>query len=114
MGIKINSPEQKIKELSGGNQQKVVVSKWLRQDMDLIIYDEPTKGIDIAAKEDIFRTVEDFTAQGAGVIFISSDLEEVLRVSDKIIVMRDGEAVCELENKGITVQDIMNKIFDVA
>ncbi len=113
LGIKINNTAQKMKELSGGNQQKVVVSKWLGQDMDLIIYDEPTKGIDIAAKEDIFHTVEEFSKQGIGVVFISSDLDEVLRVSDKIIVIRDGSVVCEMENKGISVQDIMNKIFDV-
>lgn len=113
LGIKINSVTQKVKELSGGNQQKVVVSKWLGQDMDLIIYDEPTKGIDIAAKEDIFRTIQDFSSQGIGVIFISSDLEEVIRVSDRIIVIRDGMAVCEMENRDLTVQDIMNKIFNV-
>ena len=113
LGIKISSVAQKVKELSGGNQQKVVVSKWLGQDMDLIIYDEPTKGIDIAAKEDIFRTIQDFSSQGIGVIFISSDLEEVIRVSDRIIVIRDGMAVCEMENRDLTVQDIMNKIFNV-
>ena len=113
LGIKINSVTQKVKDLSGGNQQKVVVSKWLGQDMDLIIYDEPTKGIDIAAKEDIFRTIQDFSSQGIGVIFISSDLEEVIRVSDRIIVIRDGMAVCEMENRDLTVQDIMNKIFNV-
>lgn len=113
LGIKVNSVNQKVKELSGGNQQKVVVSKWLGQDMDLIIYDEPTKGIDIAAKEDIFRTIQDFSSQGIGVIFISSDLEEVIRVSDRIIVIRDGTAVCEMKNKDLTVQDIMNKIFNV-
>lgn len=113
LGIKISSPTQKVKELSGGNQQKIVVSKWLGQNMDLIIYDEPTKGIDIAAKEDIFHTVEEFSTKGAGVIFISSDLEEVLRVSDRVLVIRDGEVAGELENKNITVQDIMNKIFNV-
>lgn len=113
LGIKISSVGQRVKELSGGNQQKVVVSKWLGQDMDLLIYDEPTKGIDIAAKEDIFRTVQEFSSQGIGIIFISSDLEEVVRVSDKIIVIRDGTAVCEMKNEDITVQDIMNKIFDV-
>lgn len=113
LGIKLNAVTQKVKELSGGNQQKVVVSKWLGQDMDMIIYDEPTKGIDIAAKEDIFRTVEDFSAQGIGVIFISSDLEEVIRVSDRVMVIRDGGLVCEMKNENLTVQDIMNKIFNV-
>lgn len=113
LGIKISSLKQKIKELSGGNQQKVVVSKWLGQDMELIIYDEPTKGIDIAAKEDIFDTVKEFASKGIGVIFISSDLEEVIRVSDRVLVVRNGSIVGDMKNEGITVQDIMNKIFDV-
>lgn len=113
LGIKINHVKQKVKELSGGNQQKVVVSKWLNQEMDLIIYDEPTKGIDIAAKEDIFRTIEEFSAQGVGVIFISSDLEEVIRVADRVLVIRDGSIISELKNKKLTVQDIMTRIFDV-
>lgn len=111
--IKINTVKQRVKELSGGNQQKVVVSKWLQQDMDLIIYDEPTKGIDIAAKEDIFRTVEEFSSQGIGVIFISSDLEEVIRVADRVLVVRKGEIVSELNNDNLQVREIMDKIFDV-
>ncbi|GLC80512.1 sugar ABC transporter ATP-binding protein [Lacrimispora brassicae] len=113
LGIKISNVKQKVKNLSGGNQQKVVVSKWLNQDMDLIIYDEPTKGIDIAAKEDIFHTVEEFSGQGIGVIFISSDLEEVIRVADRVLVVRDGTIVSELNNDNLTVQEIMDKIFDV-
>ncbi len=113
LGIKISNVKQKVKNLSGGNQQKVVVSKWLNQDMDLIIYDEPTKGIDIAAKEDIFRTVEEFSGQGIGVIFISSDLEEVIRVADRVLVVRDGTVVSELNNDKLTVQEIMDEIFDV-
>jgi ribose transport system ATP-binding protein len=113
LGIKISNVKQKVKELSGGNQQKVVVSKWLNQDMDLIIYDEPTKGIDIAAKEDIFHTIEEFSGQGIGVIFISSDLEEVIRVADRVLVVRGGTIVSELNNDNLTVQEIMDKIFDV-
>ncbi len=113
LGIKISNVKQKVKNLSGGNQQKVVVSKWLNQDMDLIIYDEPTKGIDIAAKEDIFHTIEEFSGQGIGVIFISSDLEEVIRVADRVLVVRDGIIVSELNNDNLTVQEIMDKIFDV-
>lgn len=113
LGIKISNVKQKVKELSGGNQQKVVVSKWLNQDMDLIIYDEPTKGIDIAAKEDIFHSIEEFSGQGIGVIFISSDLEEVIRVADRVLVVRDGTIVSELKNDNLTVQEIMDKIFDV-
>lgn len=111
LGIKLQHVKQKVKELSGGNQQKVVVSKWLGQDLDLIIYDEPTKGIDIAAKEDIFKTIEEFAANGIGVIFISSDLEEVVRISDRVLVIRDGSIVGELLPEGLSEQQIMDKIF---
>ncbi len=79
----------------------------------MIIYDEPTKGIDIAAKEDIFHTIEEFSGQGIGVIFISSDLEEVIRVADRVLVVRNGTIVSELNNDNLTVQEIMDKIFDV-
>lgn len=113
LGIRINSLKQKVKELSGGNQQKIVVSKWLDQDMDLLIYDEPTKGIDIAAKGDIFSTIKEFARRGIGIIFISSDLEEILSVADRIAVIRDGQIVGEMVNEGITVQDIMNTILNV-
>lgn len=113
LGIKVSDVKQEVKELSGGNQQKVVVSKWLEKDLDLIIYDEPTKGIDIAAKEDIFNTIKEFSSEGIGVIFISSDLEEVIRVSDRILVTREGSIVDDLKNENIQVQDIMNSIFNV-
>ena len=113
LGIKMNNVRQKVKELSGGNQQKVVVSKWLNQEMDLIIYDEPTKGIDIRAKEDIFHTIEEFSSHGVGVIFVSSDLEEVLRIADRVLVIRGGSIVSEMKNENLTVQDIMDRIFDV-
>lgn len=113
LGIKTNGLNQKTKELSGGNQQKVVLSKWLKQDLDLIIYDEPTKGIDIGAKEDIFKTIDEFSEQGVSVIFISSNLEEVLRVSDRVLVVRDGSIIAEMQNENLEVQDIMNKIFNI-
>lgn len=113
LGIKLDSLKQKVLELSGGNQQKVVVSKWLDQNMELIIYDEPTKGIDISSKEDIFHTIEEFAKKGIGIIFISSDLEEVIRISDRILVVRNGSIIGEMKNEGITEQDIMNRIFDV-
>ncbi len=113
LSIKVNKVTQKVKELSGGNQQKVVVSKWLGQDLDLIIYDEPTKGIDISAKEDIFRNIENLSKKGIGVIFISSDIEEVIRISDRVLIIRDGTVIDTMKNDDITVQDIMNKIFNV-
>lgn len=113
LSIKVHDVKQMVNELSGGNQQKVVVSKWIGGDLDLVIYDEPTKGIDISAKEDIFENIERFSKEGIGVIFISSDIEEVIRVSDRILVIRDGKIICTMVNDDITVQDIMNKIFNV-
>ena len=113
LSIKVHDVKQMVNELSGGNQQKVVVSKWIGGDLDLVIYDEPTKGIDISAKEDIFENIERFSKDGIGVIFISSDIEEVIRVSDRILVIRDGKIICTMVNEDITVQDIMNKIFNV-
>lgn len=113
LSIKADNIVNKVNKLSGGNQQKVVISRWLNKDLDILIYDEPTKGIDIGAKEDIFKVVKKFSKAGISIIFISSDLEEVLRVSDRILVMRNGEIVEELKNENIGVRDIMNSIFNV-
>lgn len=113
LDIKANSATQKVNQLSGGNQQKVVVSKWIGMDLDLIIYDEPTKGIDIEAKEDIFKTIKDFSQKGVGIVFISSDLEEVIRVSDRILVVSDGTIIATIKNENITVQDLMKRILNV-
>lgn len=111
LSIKIPSLAAPVMKLSGGNQQKVVVSKWLDEHMKVLIFDEPTKGIDVGAKEDIFRTVEDFAKMGMGIIFISSDLNEVIRTSDRILVVRDGKILKDVENKDITQKDIMEIIL---
>lgn len=109
--IKIASCEQKVQSLSGGNQQKIAVSKWIFKDMNVIILDEPTRGIDVNAKEDIFSATHDFAKKGSGVIFISSDLEEIIRVSDRIIVMHNGEVVNTRENNGVSVSDLMHDML---
>lgn len=106
MSIKVSNPNAKVSSLSGGNQQKVVVSKWMDMDLKVLIFDEPTKGIDVRAKEDIFKIIEDFSDKGMSVIFISSDLEEVERVSDRVIIMKEGRIVKELKEDEITIDKI--------
>jgi len=94
--------------LSGGNQQKVVVGKWLIANSDIILMDEPTRGIDIGAKDDIYNLAEQLANEGKCVIFVSSELEEVLKVSDRVLVMHEGHIVTELINKDITIDEIMH------
>lgn len=112
LSIKLNKVTDAVGGLSGGNQQKVVVSKWLSQDFKVLIFDEPTKGIDVGAKEDIFRIIEEFASAGMGIIFISSDLEEVLRVSDRLLIVRGGRIIDEMENDNVTEKEIMQSILE--
>ena len=106
MSIKVNDPSAKVSSLSGGNQQKIVVSKWMDMDLEILIFDEPTKGIDVSAKEDIFKIINDFSDKGMGIIFISSDLEEVARISGRTIIMKNGRIVKELTENEITIDNI--------
>ena len=101
------NPEQLIKNLSGGNQQKVLLARWLLMNPDLLILDEPTRGIDIGAKAEIQKLVLSLSKQGMGVLFISSELEEVIRVSDRVAVLRDRKKVKELTGEQIHQQQIM-------
>jgi ribose transport system ATP-binding protein len=106
MSIKVSDANAKVSNLSGGNQQKVVVSKWMDMDLKVLIFDEPTKGIDVGAKEDIFKIIDDFSGKGMSIIFISSDLEEVERVSDRVVIMKEGRIVKELQEDEITIDKI--------
>jgi simple sugar transport system ATP-binding protein len=96
LGIKTPSESQILANLSGGNQQKVVVGKWLVADADLYIFDEPTKGVDVGAKRDIFKLIEDLAAQGKGVIYASCEFSEIMAIADRAYVMFDGEIVKEV------------------
>ena len=100
----INTP---VQNLSGGNQQKVVVAKWLARSCDVLIFDEPTRGIDVGAKEEIYQLLNDLIAEGKSVVVISSDLAEVLRVCDRIIVMSQGRITGELMNAEANQENIM-------
>ncbi|NDR57844.1 sugar ABC transporter ATP-binding protein [Aliiruegeria sabulilitoris] len=107
LSIKIASLENPVSSLSGGNQQKVVVSKALMTNPKVLLMDEPSRGIDIGAKAEMFRTMRALTAQGLGIIFITSDLEEVMALSDRIIVMADGRISGEFDAGAVTSEDLV-------
>ncbi len=102
LSISTASVEQPVRFLSGGNQQKVVLAKWLQRGASIFIFDEPTAGIDVEAKEEIYRLVEDLAAQGKGIIFISSEFSEMVAVCHRVIVMQEGLVVGELDGDEIT------------
>lgn len=108
LGIKTPSPEQLIRNLSGGNQQKVVIAKWLEQDSDILIFDEPTRGIDVGAKSEIYELMTDLAKMGKSIIMISSEMVEVLRMSDRIMVMCEGRKTGELDIADATQEKIMH------
>ena len=93
LGVKCSGPEQKIRELSGGNQQKVLLARWMCMNPKLLILDEPTRGIDVGAKAEIQALIRELADQGLGVLMISSELEEVIEGSDRVFVLRDGRTV---------------------
>lgn len=106
LGIKTAGPEQKIRELSGGNQQKVLLARWLCLNPKLLILDEPTRGIDVGAKAEIQGLIEELAEKGLGVLMISSELEELLEGSDRVVVLRDGQTVASLAREEIR-QDVV-------
>ena len=110
--LKIATPDadKPIGQLSGGNQQKVLLARWLASQPKLLILDEPTRGVDVGAKAEIEGIVHDLCADGMGILFISSELEEVLRDSHRVIVMRDRKQVGELNGSEITSQQLLNTI----
>jgi len=106
--IKTPSPEQAVENLSGGNQQKVVLAKWLFTKSRVLIFDEPTRGIDVGAKTEIYHLMNRLAAQGVAIIMISSELPEVLGMSDRIIVMHEGRIAGELSREEATQEKIMS------
>jgi ribose transport system ATP-binding protein len=107
LNIKTPSLEQKVQFLSGGNQQKVVIGKWLTADTDILIFDEPTRGIDVGAKSEIYKLLNDLTHQGKSVIMISSELPEILRMSHRVVVMCEGRVTGVLNAGDATQENIM-------
>ncbi|MFD1051166.1 ATP-binding cassette domain-containing protein, partial [Kibdelosporangium lantanae] len=112
LDIRPANPEARVGDLSGGNQQKVLLARWLIMDPKLLILDEPTRGIDVGAKAEIQRLVAELASDGMAVVFISAELEEVLRLSDEVAVLRDRHVVARLTNESLTPEDIMATIAD--
>jgi len=107
--LRIKTPhlEQKVKNLSGGNQQKVIIGKWLASDPDLIILDEPTRGIDVGAKFEIYSLVNSLVSEGKTILMISSEMEEIMGMSDRIIVLSEGRITGEFNKKDFDQEKIM-------
>ena len=109
LATKTPSPDQLVVNLSGGNQQKVVIAKWLTRDSDILIFDEPTRGIDVGAKNEIYKLMNRLAAEGKSIIMISSEMTEVLRMSDRIIVMCEGKITGNIDISEATQEHIMNQ-----
>ena len=112
LSIATPDAEKKIGDLSGGNQQKVILARWMATQPDLLILDEPTRGIDVGAKAEIQRLMLEMCNDGVSVIFISSELEEIIRCSNRIIVMRDGKKVGEVKGEECTQQTLLSIIAE--
>lgn len=110
LGIKAANMDQPIRELSGGNQQKVLLARWLATEPDLLILDEPTRGVDVGAKLEIQSIIRSYVERGFGVVLISSEFEELVEGADRIVVLQDGYSVTTLQNPGITEDMLVRAI----
>lgn len=107
VGVKTPSPDTTVNTLSGGNQQKVVIARWLNNDCNILIFDEPTRGIDVGAKSEIYQMMQQLTQEGISIIMISSELPEIIGVCDRVLVFRAGHIVAELSGDEIESHNIM-------
>lgn len=107
MNIRVQNRHQSVGALSGGNQQKIVLAKWLERQPDILILDEPTRGVDVGAKYEIYSIIRELTEKGTAVILVSSELPEVMNMSDRLFVMREKKLVKEFKTKGLTQDKVM-------
>jgi ABC-type sugar transport system ATPase subunit len=107
LDIQTPSLEVKTLSLSGGNQQKVVIGKWLNAQVKILMMDEPTRGIDIHAKEQVYKLVRDLAERGISVIFVSSEIEEVLLVSDRVLVLNQGRIIAEMPSQEAELEQVL-------
>ena len=107
LGIKISNVDQSVQTLSGGNQQKVIIARWLQRNPKIYLMDEPTRGLDVGAKEFVKKTITELSETGAGLLVIMSDLDELMSVADRFIVMKGGRFVAEYTNEEATKQSLM-------
>jgi ribose transport system ATP-binding protein len=108
LSVKASSPRQTVGLLSGGNQQKVVLGKWLARKPRVVIFDEPTRGVDVGARSEIYRLLDELAAAGVAVVMISSDLEEVLGMSDRVLVLHQGRLAGELTRADLNQEAVMH------
>lgn len=107
LGIRMAGAEQQVGDLSGGNQQKVVLARWLATHPVVLLLDEPTRGIDVGAKEEIYRMIDQLAGSGMAILFASSEMEEIIGISDRVLVMRDGRITGELQRNQLTEEAVM-------
>ena len=108
MQIKLADVKQKVGKLSGGNQQKVLLSMWMASEPEIILIDEPTRGIDVGAKAEIHALLRKLVGEGKAVIMVSSEMPEIMASCDRVLVFHDGRITGELEQKDITEQKMMS------
>ncbi len=108
--IKASSPRQKVSELSGGNQQKVLLARWLATEPKIFLLDEPTRGIDVGAKREVQSLIDELAADGLAVVLISSEMDELVEGSDRVVVLHDGSVVTELSGQGLTTSRLMGAL----
>jgi ribose transport system ATP-binding protein len=109
--IRTPSARQLAGYLSGGNQQKVIIARWLSAESDLVMFDEPTRGIDVGAKQEVYSLMFDMAANGKAILVVSSEIPELLRVCDRIYVMHEGRMYAELKNEDLTTDMILHAAF---
>ena len=107
LGIRASGPGQRLRRLSGGNQQKVAIGKWLRGNSDVLIFDEPTKGVDVKAKTDLFNLIDGLARQGKGIIYASGEFAELVGLCDRICVLWDGRIVAELDGRDASEETLL-------
>ena len=108
LSVRVADPDNSIDSLSGGNQQKVVVAKGLMTEPKVLLLDEPTRGIDVGAKSEIFQIMSRLAQEGFGIVFVSSELKEVMAMSDRILVLSKGEVVAEFEGDRATEKELVD------
>jgi len=114
-GLNVKTPSlmQEVVYLSGGNQQKVVLGKWLITDAQVYVFDEPTRGIDVNAKAEFYRHMTELAREGKSIIMVSSEMPELISMSDRVLVVREGAVYCELNGEEINEQNIIKQALGV-
>jgi ribose transport system ATP-binding protein len=102
------NPDRITRELSGGNQQKVVLARWLLRECRVLLLDEPTRGVDVGAKAEIYRLISELSATGIGIVVVSSEMEELMGLSTRILIMREGELVAEVDGERATEVELLS------